>query len=80
MATMEAHVKKLLSSRERKYDDTFLLYGCICNDEDVFEKPLCLICSDILSAEYTKPSKLKGILIPSRENISTNQQNILKDF
>ena len=40
--------------------NTYLQYGFTYNDKDRVEKPLCLICNEILSTESMKPSKLKS--------------------
>lgn len=45
--------------RQRKYDESFIQYGFTSVIESNEEKPKCLLCSNVLSAESMKPNKLK---------------------
>ena len=45
--------------RQRTYDQSFIQYGFTSVMECYEEKPKCLLCSKVLSAESMKPNKLK---------------------
>ena len=47
------------SKRQRRYDESFLQYGFTSVMERNEEKPKCLLCGNVLSAESLKPNKLK---------------------
>ena len=46
------------AKRVRKYDDKFIKFGFTYVVEGDIEKPQCIICSVVLSAESMKPNKL----------------------
>jgi hypothetical protein len=45
--------------KKRKYNDDFLRYGFTSIVTAGIEKPQCVICNEVLSAESMKPNKLK---------------------
>ena len=47
------------SSKKRSYNKTFLKFGFTSFIDKSVEKPQCVICHKVLSAESMKPSKLK---------------------
>ena len=47
------------STRKRKYNEAFLQYGFTFIIQNGEERPLCLICNEILASESLKPAKLK---------------------
>ena len=47
------------SIRKRKYSEEFLKYGFTFIVEAGIEKPQCVICNEIMSAESTKPNEMK---------------------
>ena len=47
------------AKRVRKYEDKFIEFGFIYVVEGDIEKPQCVICSVVLSAESMKPNKLQ---------------------
>ena len=47
------------SIRKRKYNEAFLQYGFTFITQNGEERPLCLICNEILASESLKPAKLK---------------------
>ena len=47
------------SSRKRKYSEQFPKYGFTFIVEEGIEKPQCVICNEIMSAESMKPNKIK---------------------
>ena len=51
------------NTRKRKYDKSFIQFGFTFQKCKGIDKPLCLICNELLAAESMKPSKLKRHLI-----------------
>ena len=49
----------LNSTKKRGYSEEYLKLGFTCLTSGGVEKPQCVICSMVLSAESLKPSKLK---------------------
>ena len=47
------------SIRKRKYSEELLKYGLTFIVEAGIEKPQCVICNEIISAESMKPNKMK---------------------
>ena len=47
------------STRKRKYNKAFLQYGFTFITQNDEQRPLCLICNEILACESLKPAKLK---------------------
>ena len=47
------------SIRKRKYSEEFLRYGFTFIVEAGIEKPQCVICNEIMSAESMKPNEMK---------------------
>ena len=47
------------SIRKRKYSEEFLKHGFTFIVEAGIEKPQCVICNEIMSAESMKPNKIK---------------------
>ena len=52
-------IKKTLSTRKRKYNDEFLNFGFSCTMVNNEQRPICVICSNILANDSFKPVKLK---------------------
>lgn len=53
------HAEKNIMIKKRKYSDDFLQYGFTSIVTAGIEKPQCVICNEVLSAESMKPNKLK---------------------
>ncbi|XP_073711553.1 zinc finger MYM-type protein 6-like [Misgurnus anguillicaudatus] len=58
-STADAAPAKRKRDKLRKYSDTYLKFGFTYKDTDGIELPMCVICSDVLSNECMKPSKLQ---------------------
>ena len=52
-------VNRETSIRKRKYSEEFFKYGFTFIVEAGVEKPQCVICNEIMSAESMKPNKMK---------------------
>ena len=52
-------MNRVTSIRKRKYSEEFLKYGFTFIVEAGIEKPQCVICNEIMSAESMKPKKMK---------------------
>lgn len=50
--------KKRRSNPNRKYDEAYLRYGFISTGSDDQQKPMCLVCMEVLANASMKPSKL----------------------
>src|SRR6218665_4154685 len=59
-----------LSVKKRKYSGEFLKYGFTSMVVARIEKPQCVICNDVLSAESMKPNKLKRPFDNKHQNLS----------
>jgi len=53
----------------RKYQDWYLEFGFTWNEDKADTKPLCVICSELLSNQCMKPSHLKRHLISKHEDL-----------
>jgi len=68
-----------LSFKKRKYSDEFLKYGFTSIVVAEIEKiPKCVICNDVLSAESTKPNKLKRHFDTIHQNFSDKDVQYFK--
>uniref|UniRef100_UPI00398F2BF5 protein FAM200B-like n=1 Tax=Pristiophorus japonicus TaxID=55135 RepID=UPI00398F2BF5 len=59
--------KKLKVSRTRRYQDSYLNFGFICNRSGYTPQPQCVICAQVLANESMKPSKLQRHLITKHQ-------------
>jgi hypothetical protein len=50
--------KRLRTSFTRKYDSSYIRFGFVVTDDGFVPKPQCVICSEVLSNDAMKPSKL----------------------
>jgi len=67
-----------LSVRKRKYSDEFLKYGFTSIVVAGIEKPQCVICNDVLSAESMKPNKPKRHFGTKNQNFSDKDVQYFK--
>src|SRR6218665_2487179 len=67
-----------LSVKKRKYSDEFLKYGFTSIVVAGIEKPQCVICNGVLSAESMKPNKLNVILTLNIRTFQISMYSILK--
>uniref|UniRef100_H2YPP8 HAT C-terminal dimerisation domain-containing protein n=1 Tax=Ciona savignyi TaxID=51511 RepID=H2YPP8_CIOSA len=58
------------SRRKRKYNQTFIQYGFTCITENDEQRPLCLLCNEVLANESLKPTKLKRHLDTKHDSYS----------
>ena len=52
-------MNRVTSIRKRKYSEESIKYGFAFIVEAGIEKPQCVICNEIMSAESMKPNKMK---------------------
>src|SRR6218665_2971171 len=67
-----------LSVKKRKYSDEFLKHDFTSIVVAGIEKPQCVICNDVLSAESMKPNKLKCHFDTKHQNFSDKDYSILE--
>ena len=60
--------------KKRKYDEEYLKFGFTRIVNNGIEKPQCVLCNVVLSAESMRPSKLK------RHLKTTHSQHVEKDL
>ena len=58
------------SRRKRKYNQTFVQYGFTFITENDKQRPLCLLCNEVLANESLKPTKLKRHLDTKHDSYS----------
>ena len=58
------------SRRKRKYNQTFIQYGFTFITENDEQRPLCLLCNEVLANESLKPTKLKRHLDTKHDSYS----------
>ena len=63
----------------RKYSDEFLKYSFTSIVVAGIEKPQCVICNDVLSAELMKPNKLKRHFDTKHQNFSDKDVQYFKN-
>ena len=68
-----------LSVKKRKYNDEFLKYGFTSIVVAGIEKPQCVICNDVLSAESMKPNKCKRHFDTKHHNFSDKDVQYFKN-
>src|SRR6218665_2785578 len=68
-----------LSVKKRKYSDEFLKYGFTSVVVAGIEKPQCVICNGVLSAESMKPNKLKRHCDTKHHNFSDKDVQYFKN-
>ena len=66
------------SIRKRKYSEEFLKYGCTFIVDAGIEKPQCVICNKIMSAESMKPNKMKPHFDAKHPNLRARMSSILR--
>jgi len=68
-----------LSVKKRKYSDEFLKHDFTSIVVAGIEKPQCVICNDVLSAESMKPNKLKRHFDTKHQNFSDKNVQYFKN-
>ena len=58
------------SRRKRKYNQTFVQYGFTFITENYEQRPMCLLCNEVLANESLKPTKLKRHLDTKHDSYS----------
>ena len=51
--------KKSKQNFTRKYDISYIKYGCVATGDSEVQNPLCVLCGETLANEVMKPSKLQ---------------------
>ena len=67
------------SIRKRKYSEEFFKYGFTFIVEAGIEKPQCVICNKIMSAESMKPNKMKRHFDAKHPNFAGKDVQYLKN-
>ena len=49
-----------MSSKKRKYDDSYIQFGFTSVVIDGMVKPQCVLCNKVLSNDFMRPAKLKA--------------------
>src|SRR6218665_635461 len=68
-----------LGVKKTNYSDEFLNYGFTSIVVVGIEKPQCVICNDVLSAESMKSNKLKHHFDPKHHNFSDKHVQYIKN-
>ena len=66
-------------TRKRKYGEEFLKYGFTFIVDAGIEKPQCVICNEIMSAELMKPNKMKRHFDAKHHNFASKDAQYFKN-